>query len=176
MKIPERKQIYLGAAMLGLIGIFAFGLYKPLQNRIKDLRLAQADKRYERIRARFEVQQLPVLKQQMEQIRLTVGEMDKKLPGDRMLGEFLEQIADAMNKHNLKERVVEPKEEFKIDKCVCIPVRMQCSGSIQEIFGFFKTMENFERLIRIEALELKNGPDLNGKVIMTAQADIYYRN
>jgi Tfp pilus assembly protein PilO len=176
MKIPERKQLLLGSAIVGLIGIFAFGLYKPFQNRIKEVRMAQAEKRYERIKARFEARQLPVLKQQRQEMMLRVGQMDKKIPGERMLGEFLEQIADAMNKHNLKDRLVEPKEEFKTDKCICIPVKMQCSGSIQEIFEFFRTMENFPRLVRIEALQLRNNTDLNGKVTMIAQADIYYRN
>ena len=71
--------------------------------------------------------------------------------------------------------MVQPDSEIEVDNLICIPVQIQCKGTMSQIFEFFKSLQNVERLVRIEQVQLKNDTDLNGHVTMTAKANIYYR-
>jgi len=57
----------------------------------------------------------------------------------------------------------------------CIPVIMQCKGSLRQMFDFFRTLQALDRLVRIEHLELSNAGDFSGEVSMRADVVIYYR-
>jgi Tfp pilus assembly protein PilO len=175
MKKPERKQIYIGAAAIVLIAAFALLLYRPLHGKILQVRNAKAQQ-LEVERDAFNKQQnLPVMREKLIRTKKETGEFGDRIPADRQLGQLLQSIAEAMNSHRLKDQVVAPGSEVSLDKLNCIPVRMQCSGSMKQIFAFFRTLEGLERIIKIEQVQLKNNADLSGVVSMNALASVYYQ-
>jgi len=80
-----------------------------------------------------------------------------------------------MNKQNLKEQLVQPGSEIQSAEVNCIPINIECSGSLKQIFELFKSLNNFERLIRIESIRLINDKDFVGPLKMKVQASVYYR-
>jgi len=80
-----------------------------------------------------------------------------------------------MNRNNLRDQLVAPDAEAGAGKLMCIPVRMQCSGSMKQIFDFFRAVEGLERIIRIEQVQFKNTAELTGAVSMHAVANVYYQ-
>jgi Tfp pilus assembly protein PilO len=119
--------------------------------------------------------QLPLLKEQLLELQRELENYEANIPERSNIGVFLQRIAGLMNEHNLKEHVIEPREEIKAEKLNCIPVNMKCKGRLTQIFEFYRRLQGMDRLIRIEQVKLFNDSDFNGEVGMEAKAVIYYR-
>ncbi len=120
-------------------------------------------------------QQLPLLTNQLHQLQSTVSNYDVKVPTDRALGTFLQQIANLMTEHNLSEQVVTPGAEIKADNLSCIPINIQCKGTLIQVFQFYKRLQSIDRLVRVEQVKLVNDVSLTGQASMETKAVIYYR-
>jgi Tfp pilus assembly protein PilO len=173
MKI-DFKQIGIGAAIAALLAAFAMLLYTPLQKSLHGIKAVRSATAIIERSAREELSEIPQLRTQLAAMQVRVGNYDAKIPNDRQLGLFLGQIAESMNKYGLKDQFVEPQEEIKAGKLMCIPVRMQCSGSMQELFGFFRALNKLERMMRIESVELKNAKEIGNAVAMAVKLNIYF--
>jgi len=126
-------------------------------------------------KASAESEQLPALREQLLKLQMTVGNYERQVPGRRELGVFLQQITNLMNEQNLKEQVIAPAAEIKMEKLSCIPVNVQCKGKLNQIFGFYKRLREMDRLVRIEQIKLVNEGDFSGEVCMQTNVSIYYR-
>jgi Tfp pilus assembly protein PilO len=171
----ERKQVLLIAVIAAMVAGFAMLLYRPLHNRIKAVRAGREARVIATAQAKSNMEQIPALKSQLASLESQVRDFDARIPAGRGLGSFLQSLTEAMNSHNLKDQVIVPDAEIAMEGVVCIPVKIQCSGTVHEIFAFLKSMQAVERLMRIERVEVKNGPELNGMLTMAAQVNIYYR-
>ena len=81
-----------------------------------------------------------------------------------------------MDSHNLKEQAIQPLEEKKINELICIPVSMECRGTLKDIFEFYKNLQEIDRQIRIRQVKLKNRNNFSGEVKMETEIVIYYRS
>jgi len=171
----ERQQLGIFAAFVVMIAIFAMQQYGPLHSRTHAIEQVKAAQLSAGMKTDEQAKKLPTLKTQLVQMQAQVGNYEAKIPTDRKLGTFLQEIADVMNKHNLSEQVVQPESEMQADTLMCVPVRIQCKGTAGQMFEFFKSLRNVERLIRIEQVQLKNTLELNGLVTLDARVNIYYR-
>ena len=82
-----------------------------------------------------------------------------------------------MNKHKLTEQMVQPNMEIQVNESFnCIPVKMQCKGTLLNMYEFLNSLQNLDRLMRIEQLQLKNDQELSGTISMIAVGNIYYRD
>ena len=79
-----------------------------------------------------------------------------------------------MNEHDLKEQLIKPGGEIKTDILNCIPVTIKCKGSLEHMFSFYKRLQNLDRLVRIEKVELVNDRDLDGQVSMKTKMVVFY--
>jgi Tfp pilus assembly protein PilO len=171
----EKQQLGIFAAIIGMTAVFAVLQYMPLRSRAHAMEQVKAAQLSTGTKTETQIKNLPAMRTQLAQMQVTIGNYEEKIPDERKLGTFLQEIADVMNKHNLSDQVVQPDSEIKIDNIACIPVRMQCSGTLRQIFEFFESLRKIERLMRIEQVQFKNDHNLTGMVTMVARADIYYR-
>ncbi len=88
---------------------------------------------------------------------------------------FLHRIADLMRENGLEDQFVEPGKEIKTESVNCIPVNMRCKGELSELFRFFESLQNLDRLVRIEEVRLLNDRDFAGQISMQTKAVVYYR-
>lgn len=175
MLFRERQQTMICVAAAAIVVGFLLFRYLPLQRRIKVVEQARASQRLAITRASAQSAQLPVLKEQLRKLEKTVEDYEANIPGQRDLGVFLQRIADLMNKHNLKDQLVQPGEEIETEELHCIPVSVQCKGGLKQIFGFFKSLQLLDRLVRIGEVRLINDKDFSGEVSVQAETIIYYR-
>lgn len=171
----DKKQIAICVAAGAMVIAFVLFRYLPLRQRIKAAERIKAAQRLAINKASMEKAQIPVLKEQLLKLQQTVGNYQASIPSETDLGVFLQQIADLMSKHNLKEQVIAPCKEITVEGLNCIPVDMQCKGRLAQVFEFYKRMQKLERLIRIEKVKLANDADFSGQVSMQAKVVIYYR-
>lgn len=173
MPIRERQQTIICLITVIMIGGFITLRYLPLERRIKDVEQKLAAKNAAIVKLSCADKQLPKLEQQLAELQKSVGNYELKIPESKNLGNFLQRIADLMNRHNLTEQLVKPGREVEADQMNYVPVSMQCKGSLAQIFEFCKSLQAFNRLIRIVEVKLENGTNFNGEVRMQTKAVIY---
>lgn len=117
----------------------------------------------------------PELWQQKSRLEKQLVPFTQKVPRGRNLATLWRQVADVMNECKLTDQLVQPGVELKSDQLCSIPLTIECKGSLEQIFTFFQSLENIDRLIRIEQVSLENGTDFDSIVKLNAKASVYYQ-
>ncbi len=175
MKHPEKKQMQIiGIAAVIIVGFGVLRFY-PLARRMAEIRRTRRQQSAAVAQVRQYTMGIPALRRQADDLRVKLADYDLRIPPDRRFADLWHQIAEAMNRHNLQEQVVQPGEETTGQIVGCIPIKIQCSGTFEQIFEFLKSLTEFERLIRIEELQLQNDSDYSGRIKLDATARVYYQ-
>ena len=175
MKRPEKKQIQIiGIAAIIIVG---FGLLRfyPLAMRMAKIRRTRGEQVAAVAQVRQYTMGIPAFRRQADDLRVELADYDIKIPGDRQFADLWHQMAEAMNRHNLQDRSVQPGAETTSQSVGCIPITIQCSGTLEQTFEFLKSLGDFERLIRIEEIQLQNDAEYSGWIKLNASAKVYYQ-
>lgn len=175
MFLRAKQQIIIIVAAGMMLSGFIFFVNPSLEKKAKTIESETAMTKLIIEEVTAQKEQLPMLKKHLEQLQVEAEGYELKLPVERELGSFLHQIADLMNNHNLKNQFVEPGKEVETEKLNCIPVDMRCSGKLPQIFEFYKSLQNLNRLIRVENVKLESKNSSGGEVNMETKAVIYYQ-
>jgi Tfp pilus assembly protein PilO len=175
MKFLQRKQIILIVLGCSIVAGFMMFLYFPFARQTKAVEQADAAQSAAAARVDARKRQLPILREKAEALARDLENYDRRIPQSREFAVLWRQIASVMNKHNLKDQLVQPAGETQGSQLNCIPISIRCSGRLDQIFGFLKSLEKLERVIRIEQFRLENDLDLKGWLRMDAEAKVYYR-
>jgi len=175
MKHPEKKQVQI--IVIAAVIIVGFGVLRfyPLARRMAKIRRTRG----EQIAAVAQVRQytlgIPALRKQADDLRVQLADYDRRIPGGRQFADLWRRMAEAMSRHNLQDRIVQPGVETTSRIVGCIPITIQCSGTLEQTFEFLKSLADFERLIRIEELQLQNDAEYSGWIKLNADAKVYYQ-
>jgi Tfp pilus assembly protein PilO len=175
MKFVEKQQLIILALAVSIIVGFVVFLYHPLAKQTKAIQQADAAQSATTAKVEAHNRQLPILREQAQALQRELHNYDKRIPQSRQFAVLWQQIADIMNQHSLKDQLVQPGTEIQGTELNCIPISIHCSGRLNQIFEFLKSLEKFERVIRIDQLQLKNDRDFTGWLKMSAEASVYYR-
>jgi Tfp pilus assembly protein PilO len=175
MQFRERKQVAIFVTAAVIAAGFVLFRYLPLREERKAVEQERAAQMLSVSKAAAERQNIPVLTEHLRQLQVAIGNYEASIPAERALGEFLQSIASLMSKHDLREQLIQPGRELEADGLYCIPVNMQCKGSLGQIFEFYESLQQMDRLVRIEKVTLVNDSDLGGEVSMETNSVIYYR-
>ncbi|MHC4291420.1 MAG: type 4a pilus biogenesis protein PilO [Planctomycetota bacterium] len=118
---------------------------------------------------------IPELRQRKNRLQKQLLPFTQKVPQGRNLATLWRQVAEMMNECKLTDQLVQPGDELKSEELCSIPLTIECKGSMEQIFAFFQSLENIDRLIRFEKVSLENGNDFNTEVKLKAQANVYYQ-
>ena len=173
--IFEKQQLLICGAALALLGGFVFFGYMPLHEKLLQVRQVKSDNELLISSALEHKNQLSALKVELEDIKDKIFNYDSNIPRKRELGVFLQQIAGLINKHELGKQVVQPGVETVSGDLRCIPIKIQCKGSLPRIFDFYSSLQRLDRMVRIENVKLVNNKDYSGQVSMQTTAVIYYK-
>ena len=175
MRFLEKQQLIIAALAVAIVAGFVFFCYIPLAKETQAIRNTQLQHLEENLKVRSQAQQLPIMVSKTGILAEKIGDFDRKIPGVREFGPLCDRIAAVMVECGLKDQAIQPQKEVP-GKDICrIPINMQCSGNLREVFSFFKSLEDFERVIRIEDLSLVGDSKGRGQIKVTANANVYYR-
>ena len=175
MKQLEKKQVQIIVIATVIIGGFGVLRFYPLARRMADIRQSRSAQDVAVARVREYNMAIPLLGKQAGELRVSLDGYSRSIPPNRQFADLWYQIADVMNRHNLQEQIVQPGGETTGPTVGCIPITMQCSGTLEQIFEFLKSLAHFERVIRIEKLQLLNDADFSGRIKLDADARVYYQ-
>lgn len=175
MRGLDKQQTILVAAALLLMAGFGVFRYVPLlrQRQAMDVTMDQNNQTFEQIRTQGA--RLPELTLQLEQKRSQAAAFDTKIPAGKSFAELWRQFAELMNQCRLTDQLVQPGSPTESDQIGSIPLTIACSGSMQDLYAFFRAMEQWDRLIRFEHVELTNDAAFGGSVKLDAKAKLYYQ-
>ena len=175
MKFLEKQQIVIFALAIVVIAGFGVFRYYPLVKENGDVKKAKADHLADAARTNTQIRQMPVIRDEIDKLRRQVGDFESQIPQHRSLAGLWQEIADIMNTHNLTDQLVQPGDEIHGERLSRIPLKIRCSGALSQIFEFFRSIEQLDRLIRVEHLDLAGDKDFSGYVTVNAQANVYYQ-
>ena len=174
MRFLEKQQLII--IFLAAVIFVGFGLlrYYPLAKQKKNIEKTNNEQLFAASEAKAYSMKLPFLRRHIAAVREKTKDYDIKIPQTRQFAELWKQIASVMNRHNLKDQLVQPGTEIQGSRVNRIPLTIECSGSLNEIFDLFESLRDFDRLIRIEDIKLINDKDFAGPIKMTVEANVYY--
>jgi len=174
MRNIDKQQIIIIVVAVISLGGFGVLRYLPLASKTRSIKTAREQFQTGDEQVKIQARQLPVLNARIEQVKQQVGDYDNKIPFGRRFASLYDEIAAVMKKHNLSEQLIQPGSETVGQEISSIPISIKCSGRLKDVFEFFRSIESFERVIRIEKLEMKSELDQD-IVAVKAGAIVYYR-
>lgn len=147
--------------------------YLPSRQRLAALERAWTQQRQTIAMAAAQSAELPNLERRLREMRNAVESFDVRVPADRALGTFLQQIAAIMKDCGLGEQVVLPGKESKTDDLNCVPIHLACKGTLADLFRFFARLQSLDRLVRIEQVAMDNDAGLTGQIGLQVEATIF---
>ena len=171
----EKQQIMICVTAVVMIGGFVLFRFLPLHKKAEAAKQAKNTQNLIIAKGISDSEQLPLFMDQLHKLKTKLSNFEADIPMQRELGSFVHEIADLMNQYKLKQQEITPHQEIESDGLNCIPVSIQCKGSLKQIFNFNQRLQNMDRLIRIQQVKLVNDSDYKGEVLMKTDVVIYYK-
>mgnify|MGYP006294258627 CR=1 FL=1 len=169
-----KKQLVLFVAALAVFAGYFLVRIAPVRAKLDEVR--KDNQRQQQILAEAaDVQvRLNEARKKLEIVEKRIGNYSSKIPSSRAMGRLLERIADLMDENGLEDQMIRPGSEQQQGNLGRIPITMECRGSLEEVFDFYRSLEGLERLVRIESIELNNEDRHSGNIKMKTRASVYY--
>ena len=157
-----------------LVADFIWFGYLPSQDRLKTLRQARKLQAARIDQASHDRVQLPSLRDRLRRRQAEIAQYETRLPRQKGMGQFLEDMSGLMTRHGLVEQVMIPLDAEQVGSVSCLPISFSCQGRLAQIFAFYRDLADLDRLVRVHKISLDND-DFQGMVSMEAQIVIFYR-
>lgn len=174
-KTADKQQALIILAAVIMLTGFGGLRYLPMfrQQQAMAARMQQQEQEMQDIQTHSCL--LPELRHQKKRLEDSLDEFAQKIPRSRDFARLWQQIADAMNACRLSDQWVQPGTEQKAGRLSCIPLTIECRGSMEQIFTFVKVVEDMDRLMRLDELKLENSPEFKADLKMSARVMVYYQ-
>ena len=174
MKHLEKQQIIIIIVALVLTAGFTLLRFMPMARRKAKLAEAKETTAIEIDSLKLKSARLDSMRKELAELQKDLENYDSQIPTGRNFAALWKQIADVMKDHGLSDQLVQPETEIHGERISCIPISLQCSGTLKQIFALFDSLAGLDRLIRVEDVQLLNDSEYNGNVRMQAKANVYY--
>jgi Tfp pilus assembly protein PilO len=171
LRDKTKISILIVGAML--VADFIWFGYLPSQDRLRTLRQARRLQAGKIEQASHERLQLPGLRERLSQSEAEFAQSEARLPQQKGMGQFLEDMSGLMARHGLAEQVMIPQEEARVGSVRCLPITFRCQGRLAQMFSFYRDLVDLGRLVRVQKVSLNND-NFQGTICMEAQIVIFY--
>ncbi len=175
LKNIEKQQVVIVLAAIAVVSIFGvLGYYPLLRRAVATTRDMRHHQQYGPKTQQI-VQQVSALDRMLRETAYVESAFSTKIAADsQCIGELWGRIADAMKKHGLKDQIIQPGTETRGDRVGWATVKLQCSGGLSQIFAFLKSLNEFDKLIRVEQLRLSNSNNYSGQIKMNVEGKVFF--
>jgi len=176
MKNLDKQQVIIMVLAVVAAGGFTLFRYVPIVHQKQSVIGEMETQNALMQQVATDSARIPELEQQRDRLQDEMISFDQKVPKGRRFAELWKHIADLMNACQLSEQLIQPGQELKSDRLCSIPLTIKCKGTLDQMYDFFQSLENIDRLIRIEELKLENDADFSAFVTLYAKANVYYQS
>lgn len=172
LKMVRQKFVYIVAAVL-ILDFALFG-YAPSVERLKNLKSAQASHQKIMSNSLRQRKDLATLKDLVQAQTGDLKQWEIRIPKERNMGQTLKKISQLMSQYELDDQRITPGNEYLVDGLGVIPVTIQCLGDLEQLFGFYRDLQNNKRLIRIQELQLRQSDNASDDIEMETELLLFY--
>lgn len=169
---PLPIKIFCAALVFAVIGFLGW------QYDVKELRekLEKAEQKEVALRTEFENKQrkaanLPALKQQLEDIKETFGDLLKRLPNKTEVAELLVDISQQGLGAGLEFDLFKPGNEQPADFYVQLPIQIRVIGDYHEFGTFISGISDLPRIVTSHDIKITS--EKSGRLILETTAKTY---
>ena len=118
---------------------------------------------------------LPVLKEELEKIRIAFSVLLKQLPTDAEIPNLIQELHQAGAKNKMRMNSVKPLPIVELDNVQQLPYEISISGSYEQIAQFIRDVGRLSRIVTLDKINLApvDAKDSNGMLTLTANANTY---
>jgi Tfp pilus assembly protein PilO len=160
MSQEQQKQIVMVILAAGMFGYVYFSkLLKPVQAEIlsKEAELSSVNGRIESLR--ITANQRDQLLKRVEELKVTVAAVEKRLPRDRNVQDIIRIVSELAAKNGVTYSSFSPMGEQSSQLFVEIPFGLSISGSVLSINKFLAALGQQERILSARNLSLGYSAD-----------------
>lgn len=172
--IEKKQKLFLAGMVLAGVVVILFG-YVPIAWQKYVIRRALERQSLPVEQVRDSIEQAAILEKQIAQLEQKIQNFEQYVPQDPQFASLWRQIAELITEHDLQNQQVRPGDEVQYSDFNVVSLDIQCSGTLPKIFAFIRSLEQMDRLIRIDRMELTNDKDLTGQLTLSAKAEAFYR-
>ncbi len=169
----REKAILAGAALLGFVLAVYFLAIAPQETKLAAARSAQVKAAEQLQQARAVKAREPQMDQRIAAIRDEMSNLDLTVPGDREVAEFLFYLDAAARTTKITVNSLKFATSAQIRDYAQYPIEFELTGSYPNIVSFLGRVEDYPRLVRVEAFRASPVPDHAGVVASDFVAFIY---
>jgi Tfp pilus assembly protein PilO len=169
-----KVQWILSAVMAAAVGIFLLCIYLPQTRKLKELDMSIATKQRELGASQSRANTLPTVKVDLDKLRLSVENYDKKLPRQPALGEFLKNVTQLSSQASLRNLSVQPGLPRRLDLFSELPISMHFEGDAMNVFSFLRQTEQMPRITRVRSVDIHTLDPKLGTVEVQLAINLYF--
>ncbi|MBF0294119.1 MAG: type 4a pilus biogenesis protein PilO [Magnetococcales bacterium] len=158
LRFSPLKKIGIGIVVLLMIAACYWHFLFKDQQKVMDGLQDKITKLEEEIQfKKSQLKKLPVLRQELEELKLLEAEAARKLPSRKEIPTLLTDISNAGHEQGLTFLLFAPKPEMPADIHAEVPVDLQFLGSYLETAHFLQTVARMPRIVTITDLLIAPG-------------------
>jgi Tfp pilus assembly protein PilO len=117
-----------------------------------------------------------VLQKQVNALVAQVANFETRVPQEEMLGSFVEDLARAAQKHQLRADAIEPAASVRSSQVSATPVTVKVRGSFPQVYALLRDLEHMPRLTQVERFKTQMLADKPGIVAAEIRLNVFYRS
>ena len=163
----------VGIAIIG-IGILVAGWFFVIQGELEVLERTERqeqDLKTQYLNKKALAINLPLYKQQMQEMELTFGSLLRQLPDSAEVPDLLVDITQAGLGRGLEFVLFKPAKERPVEFYSELPISIKVRGTYHELAQFVSDVAALPRIVTFGDIDLSGQKD--GKLLMTAKAKTY---
>lgn len=175
---PSRWPWLPRILLLVVVGVALLGVLWYLWIADQSMQLEQARQRELELRAQLtqkasRAAAIDVLKEQLEQVRQFVTQLEKQLPGRAEMDALLSDINQAGVGRGLQFELFRPGQEQVRDHYVELPITIRVAGSFDEIGQFVSDVAHLSRIVTLANIAIAPSPAKSDQLVMEATAKTF---
>lgn len=165
------KIVFTLIVCAAIMGLAVWKDITPLQNDLQKAQAQEVDKRKTFEQKQKKAANLSALKQQLEDIKDTFGDLLKRLPNKTEVAALLVDISQQGLAAGLEFELFKPGQERPADFYVELPIQIKVIGNYHEFGTFISGVSDLPRIVTNHDIRIT--PGNNGKLVLETTAKTY---
>ncbi|MFW6154797.1 MAG: type 4a pilus biogenesis protein PilO [Planctomycetota bacterium] len=173
--MSKRQNMAIFAAILLVAAVAHVVLvHLPQTRRLTAVRDQLARVRQQYAQDAVKARTIPQLQTDVEQLKREFHNFDRRLPGQRELGEFLREISSTGEAGQLANQVIKPGNPSSGPLYNRLPILMDFRCSFGELVHFLGRLNDMTRLTRVEKIQMTPAADEERMLDVHMKVNIYF--
>lgn len=170
-----RGQWVLAGVIVALSAAFYALGYRPLTNRLGELRGQITQRQRDVVAGRIETRVLPDVAGEVQRLQARLDRSNKSIPSQQELPQFIKDITQLSQQSNLKKFSYKPGVPTRSEQVCELPIHLVFEGDFTNVYAFLRNAEEMPRMTRVRGMQIRaRDRETSGQVQVQLALNIYF--